>query len=175
MAVTITKPPDNLVFASLAELYEQFHALLVGKVFQCPRTIPIIITAHHFFHLVKLQKGTQTEFTIEIEEPLIQATAQGFGEYAIDTSRAERLSWIPEILTDPHEIWEYNSESKKTADEAILREYDKSGAAFRAVLLRREQGTLKLITCMPMRRRAVEDLPTKGKKVWPLNKESHSG
>jgi hypothetical protein len=165
MTVVITEPPENLVFASLAKLYEQFHALLIGKEFQCPRKIPIVITAHHFFHLVKLQKGLQTEFDIEIEEPLIIGITDGFGEYAIDKSRAERLSWIPEILGEPHEIWE--PPSKKTADEMVIREYDKSGSAFRAVLLKREPDYLKLITCMPMRRRAVEALRQEGQKLWP--------
>jgi hypothetical protein len=123
----VSKPPENLVFASLAELYQQFHVLFLGKDFECPRTIPIHITAHHFFHLVKLQKGSQTEFTIEIEEPLIMSIQTGFGDYSIDQSRAERLSWIPEILGSPHEIWEYLDHKKKTADEVVLREYDKSG------------------------------------------------
>jgi hypothetical protein len=34
----------------------------------CPRGIPIIITRHHFFHLTKLKKGLQTDFTVEVEE-----------------------------------------------------------------------------------------------------------
>ena len=165
MVTLVTRPPENLVFTSLADLHEQFQILFIGKQFQCPRGIPIVITEHHFFHLVKLQKGSQTEFTVETEMPLIRDIKQGFGEYVIDMSRAQRLSWIPEILREPHEIWEYSE--RKTADEVVLREYDKSGSAFRAVLLRREQGHLKLITCMPMRRRAVEDLPNKGRKVWP--------
>jgi len=82
MAVIITKPPESLSLSSLADLYEQFHALFVGKDFRCPRGIPIIIMPHHFFHLVKLQKGMQTEFTVEVEEPLIKATKEGFGPQA---------------------------------------------------------------------------------------------
>jgi hypothetical protein len=165
MNVLVTKPPDNLVFTSLAELHEQFQGLFIGKQFQCPRGIPIVITLHHFFHLVKLQKGTQTEFTVEIEVPLIREIKQGFGEYVIDMSRAQRLSWIPEILKEPHDIWE--PVEKKTADEIVLREYDKAGTSFRAVLLRREQDHLRLITCMPMRRRLVMKLRSTGKKLWP--------
>jgi len=118
MDATITKPPGELVFASLAELYEHFHMLFIGKEFRCPRGTSIFITPHHFFHLVKLQKGSQTEFTVEVEETLIKDTKQGFGEYTIDTSRAQRLSWIPEILTEPHGIWEFYK--KKTADEVFL-------------------------------------------------------
>src|SRR5450755_796864 len=113
MTVMITEPPDNLIFASLAELYQKFSKLFIGKEFRCPREIPIIITPHHFFHLVKLQKGTQTEFTIKVEEPLIRATEQGLGDYSVDVSRAQRLSWIPEILGEPHEILE--PYEKKTA------------------------------------------------------------
>ena len=165
MAILVTQPPEDLIFASLAELYAQFRGLFIGKEFQCPREIPIVITPNHFFHLVKLQKGAQTKFTIDFEESLIEATDEGFGEYAIDVSRARRLSWIPEILAEPHEIWECHE--KKTADEMVLREYDKSGSAFRAVLLKREEDYLKLITSMPMRRRAVEKLRREGKKLWP--------
>lgn len=165
MEIIVTQPPEELTFTSMAELYGQFHELLIGKEFQCPREILVIIMPHHFFHLVKLQKGTQTEFAIEIEEPIVKATTQGFGDYAIDVSRAQRLSWIPEILREPHEILE--PAEKKTADEMFLREYDKAGSAFRAVLLKREQNYLKLVTCMPMHRRDVRRLRGKSKKLWP--------
>jgi hypothetical protein len=161
----ITKPPENLTFISLAELYDQFHALLVGKDFQCPRGKPITIVSHHFFHLVKLQKEVQTQFTVEIEESLIRETTNGLGPYMIDQSRAERLSWIPEILRTPHEIWEPNQ--KKTAEEIFIREYDKSGSPFRAVLLKIDQDGLRLVTCMPMKRAAAEKLRREGKKLWP--------
>jgi hypothetical protein len=165
MPILVTKPPANLVFISLAELHEQFHVLFIGKQFQCPRGIPVVITPHHFFHLVKLQKGSQTQFTVEVEVPLIRDIKEGFGEYAIDMSRAQRLSWIPEILREPHEIWE--PQKKKKADEVVLREYDKAGTSFRAVLLLREGDSLKLITCMPMPRRAVIGLRSTGRKLWP--------
>jgi hypothetical protein len=72
----ITKPPAGLVFVSLAELYEQFCDVLVGREFLCPRDIPIVIGKEHFFHLTKLQKGLQTQFDIAIEEPLIKNTNQ---------------------------------------------------------------------------------------------------
>ena len=104
----ITKPPEELVFESLAELYDQFHALLIGKDFRSPRGAPIIIVPHHFFHLVKLQKGIQTEFDLAVEEDLIRATIRGLGDYKIDVSRAQRLSWVPDVLRNPMEILEPN-------------------------------------------------------------------
>jgi hypothetical protein len=170
----ITKPPESLAFTSLAELYQQFADLLVGKEFHCPRKIPIIVKSEHFFHLTKLQKGLQTKFDIAVEEPLIRATTEGFGEYSINEKRARTLSWIPEILTEPHEIWEY--EAKKTADEVFIREYVKSGSPFRAVLLIREADYLKPVTCMTVRRTGIKE-HRRGKKLWPLTvaKESHSG
>ncbi len=164
MAVIITRPPIDLVFSSLAELYDQYHALFIGKEFRCPRKIQIVFTPHHFFHLVKLQKGCQTEFTIEIEEPLIRATKDGFGEYAINEKRARTLSWMPEILSEPHEIWEYAT--IKTAEEVFIREYDKSGSPFRTVLLRREDSHLIPVTCMTVRRTGIKE-HRRGKKLWP--------
>jgi hypothetical protein len=164
MTAAITPPPENLSFTSLAELYEQFHLLLIGKEFRCPRGIPIVVAPHHFFHLVKLKKGKQTEFTVEIEESLIQATREGFGEYEINEKRARTLSWIPEILTEPHEIWEYGT--KKTADEVFIREYDKSGSPFRTVLLLREKNHLRPVTCMTVRRTGIKE-HRRGKKLWP--------
>jgi len=164
MVAAITKPPASLSFISLAELYEHFHALFIGKEFRCPRGIPIIITPHHFFHLVKLRKGMQTEFAMEVEEPLIKATKQGFGEYEINEKRAQTLSWIPELLREPHEIWEY--ERKKTADEVFIREYDKSGSPFRVALLLREESHLRLVTCMTVRRTGIKE-HRRGKKLWP--------
>ena len=165
MPTVIQPPPANLAFTSLADLYMHFHNLLMGKNFHCPRGSSVLIISHHFFHLVKLQKGVQTQFTIDEEEALIQQTTSGLGQYKIDQSRAERLSWIPDILTSPDEIWE--PDQKKTADEIFIREYDKSGSPFRAVLLKIDQGELRLITCMPMKRRAVEKLRREGKKLWP--------
>jgi hypothetical protein len=50
------KPPENLVFGSLAELYEQFCGLLADKEFFCPRGNRVVIGREHFFHLAKLQK-----------------------------------------------------------------------------------------------------------------------
>jgi hypothetical protein len=160
----ITKPPESLVFTSLAELYEQFHELFVGKEFRCPRGIPIVITSHHFFHLTKLRKEWQTEFTVEVEEPLIKEVKQGFGAYQINEKRAETLSWIPEISREPDEIWEYTI--KKTADEVFIREYDKAGSPFRTVLLLREEDYLKPVTCMTVRRTGIKE-HRKGKKLWP--------
>jgi phage-Barnase-EndoU-ColicinE5/D-RelE like nuclease2 len=164
MVITIMKPPGRLLFTSLSELYEQFYELFVGKEFRCPRGIPIIIMPRHFFHLVKLQKGRQTEFSVELEVPLIRATNKGFGDYAINEKRAQTLSWIPEILCDPHEIWEY--ETKKTADEVFIREYDKPGSPFRTVLLLRERDHLKPVTCMTVRRTGIKE-HRRGKKLWP--------
>jgi hypothetical protein len=167
MLSKLTKPPESLVFDSIAELYEQFQRLFVGKDFRCPsRGIPIIITSRHFFHLTKLKKGWQTEFTVEAEEPLIKATTRGLGEYEINEKRAKTLSWIPEILNEPDEIWEY--EIKKTADEVFIREYDKVGSPFRTVLLVREGDHLKPVTCMTVRRTGIKE-HRKGKKLWPKN------
>ena len=171
MAVSITAPPENLFFRSLAELYEKYHSLFIGTEFCCPRGVRIIFEPRHFFHLVKLQKGLQTEFTIEEEEPLIKATEQGLGEYEINEKRAQTLSWIPEILSEPHEIWEY--EKRKTADEVFIREYDKPGSPFRVVLLLREEGCLVPVTCMTVRRTGIKE-HRRGKRLWP-NDESHPG
>jgi len=165
----ITKPPDALNFVCLAELYEQFCDLLVGKDFVCPRRTRILVDRRHFFHLVKLQKGHQTLFDIATEEPLIRAVRDGLGEYSINEKRARTLSWIPEILAEPHEIWEY--EEKKTADEVFIREYDKSGSPFRTVLLVREGNMLKPVTCMTVRRTGIKEHRT-GKKLWPLEENN---
>ncbi len=89
---------------------------------------------------------------------------QGFGEYAINEKRAETLSWIPEILREPHDIWEYKI--KKTADEVFIREYDKHGSPFRTVLLLREKDYLTPVTCMTVRRTGIKE-HRRGKKLWP--------
>ena len=172
MATTITKPPERLSFSSLAELYEQFHCLLVGKEFRCPRGIRVVIESRHFFHLVKLRKEGRTAFTIEDEESEIKATKQGLGKYELNEKRAQTLSWIPEILTEPHEIWEYVT--KKTADEVFIREYDKPGSPFRVVLLLREGVYLSPVTCMTVRRTGIKE-HRKGRKLWPVEDESHLG
>jgi len=160
----VTKPPKNLSFSSLAELYDQFLSLFVGKEFRCPRGIRIVIEPHQFFHLVKLQKGLEIAFSIEAEEAQIKATTQGFGGYSVNRKRAETLSWIPEILTEPHEIWEYAE--KKTADEVFIREYDKPGSPFRGALLLRAADSLRIVTCMTIRRTGIKE-HRRGRKLWP--------
>lgn len=163
-----TKPPDSLAYSSLAELYEQFCELLVGKEFRCPRGTRIVIGRDHFFHLTKLQKGNETRFQIEAEEALIKATTDGLGPYTINDGRARTISWIPEIICEPDEIWEYAV--KKTADEVFIREYDKAGSPFRTLLLVRESGVLRPVTCMTVRRTGIKE-HRKGKKLWPPDKK----
>lgn len=165
----LTKPPESLDFSSLAELYERFQHLLVGKQFRCPRGTPVIIERSHFFHLVKLSRDGITDFVIEDEEPQIMATTEGFGRYEINEKRAQTLSWIPEILTEPHEIWEY--EIKKTADEVFIREYNKSGSPFRTVLVAREGSNLRVVTCMTVRRTGIKE-HRRGNRLWPPKEES---
>ena len=103
-------------------------------------------------------------FTIEEEEAQIKATENGFADYGIDQRRSQTLSWIPEIISRPHEIWEYAD--KKTADEAFIREYDKPGSPFRALLLFREDDHLLPVTCMTVRRTGIKE-HRRGKKLWP--------
>lgn len=160
----ITKPPESLKFTSLSELYEKYLSLFIGKEFRCPRGVEINFLPRHFFHLVKLRKGTRTRFTIEEEESLIKATKEGFGEYVVDSKRSETLSWIPEIISAPHEIWEYAQ--KKTADEVFIREYAKPGSPFRALLLIREGDQLLPVTCMTVRRTGIKE-HRRGRKLWP--------
>lgn len=160
----ISRPPESLVFDSLANLYQQYLDLFVGKNFQCPRGTQIVFERDNFFHLVKLEKDGRVSFEIAVEESLIMATVNDFGNYIINVRRAETLSWIPEILTAPHEIWEY--EERKTANEVFIREYDKPGSPFRVVLLMREGGHLTPITCMTVRRTGIKE-HRKGRKLWP--------
>ena len=162
-----TRPPESLTYTSLAEIYQKYLELFLGKEFKCPRGTRIVFERDNFFHLVKLEKSGQVIFEIKKEEPLILATTKGFGEYTINAKRAATLSWIPDILTTPHEIWEYAK--KKTADEVFIREYDKSGSPFRVVLLLREKGYLTPVTCMTVRRTGIKE-HRKGKKLWPLEK-----
>lgn len=161
----ITKPPGALAFRSLADLYQQFTSLFGGKEFLCPRGTSIVVLPRHFFHLTKLQKGWQTDFKIEVEEPKILATRDGFGDYTFNEKRAQTLSWIPEILVEPHEIWQY--ETRKTADQVFIREYDKPGSPFRAVLLLREANHLTPVTCMTVRRTGIKE-HRRGNRLWPL-------
>src|SRR5713101_6860192 len=121
MPIVIAAPPAVLKFESLCDLYEQYLALLVSKEHKCPRGININFEPHHFFHLIKLRKGYQTEFKLSEEQEIILATKKGFGKYTLDLSRAEKLAWLPDLIRDPHEIYEYAQ--KKTADEVIIKEY----------------------------------------------------
>ncbi len=138
--------------------------LLVSRELRCPRGTQVIFERYSFFHLVKLRKGYQTEFKMSVEEGEILATKNGFGEYEIDVERAGKLSWIPELVSEPHEIYEY--ERKQTADEVFIKEYQKSGSPYKVLLLAREEDYLKPVTSMTVKRPGIKVHRT-GRKLWP--------
>lgn len=164
MTIEIATPPEPLRFECLCDLYEQYVALLVSRTHRCPRGVQVIFEPYHFFHLVKLRKGYQTEFKMSAEQDAILATKNGFGEYEIDLKRAGALSWIPEIISKPNEIYEY--EQKKTADEVFIKEYQKSGSPFKVLLLVREEDYLKPVTSMTVKRPGIKE-HRRGRKLWP--------
>jgi hypothetical protein len=164
-AVSLTAPPAVLTFESLHDLYVQYQRLLVeGQDLRCPRGTRVLFENYHFFHLVKLRKGFQTAFKMATEQDAIVALKEGFGEYEIDRRRAEQLSWLPGLIANPHEIYEY--EDKKTADEVFIREYERSGSPFKVFLCMREEDYLLPITAMTVKRQGVKE-HRKGKKLWP--------
>ena len=124
----------------------------------------VVFEPYHFFHLVKLKKRFQTAFKISEEREAILSTDRGFGDYEIDRGRAEKLSWIPSLITNPHEIFEYDP--KKTADEVFIREYEKSGSPFKVLLLMREEDYLVPVTSMTVKRPGIKE-HRRGKKLWP--------
>jgi hypothetical protein len=162
--IEIVAPPTALTFESLCDLYEQYQRLLVSFEHKCPRGTRVLFENYHFFHLVKLRKGFQTSFKMATEQDAIIALKTGFGEYEIDKRRAEQLSWLPELIADPHEIYEY--EDKKTADEVFIREYERSGSPFKVFLCKREESYLLPITSMTVKRQGIKE-HRRGEKLWP--------
>ena len=160
----LVAPPMGLTFESLCDLYEQYQRLLVTSEHTCPRGIRVQFEPYHFFHLVKLRKGFQTAFKMLTEEAPILAQKDGFGDYEIDKRRAEQLTWLPELIAKPHEIYEY--ENKKTADEVFIREYQRSGSPFKVFLCKREEGILHPVTSMTVKRPGIKEHRS-GKKLWP--------
>jgi hypothetical protein len=160
----LTVPPAVLTFESLGHLYAQYQALLVNCDHRCPRGIRVLFQNYHFFHLVKLRKGFQTAFKMTVEEQAIVALAEGFGQYEIDARRAEQLSWLPDLIANPHEIYEY--EDKKTADEVFIREYQRSGSPFKVFLCKREGECLVPVTAMTVKRQGIKE-HRRGIKRWP--------
>jgi hypothetical protein len=160
----IAAPPTVLRFESLSDLFRQYLDLLVATKHQCPRGMQVVFEPYHFFHLVKLKKRFQTAFKISEEREAILSTDRGFGDYEIDRGRAEKLSWIPSLITNPHEIFEYDP--KKTADEVFIREYEKSGSPFKVLLLMREEDYLVPVTSMTVKRPGIKE-HRRGKKLWP--------
>jgi hypothetical protein len=163
MPEEIASPPAVLSFESLRDLFQQYLDLLVSAKHTCPRGIQVIFEPYHFFHLVKLKKGYQTAFKMSEEKDAILATNKGFGDYEIDLGRAEKLSWLPELIANPHEIYEYAQ--KKTADEVFIREYQRSGSPFKVLLLVREEDYLVPVTSMTVKRPGIKE-HRKGLKLW---------
>jgi len=163
-AIELVAPPALLQFESMCDLYEQFQAVLVKGNHTCPRGKQIFFENYHFFHLVKLSKGPQTAFKMVTEQDAIIAQKDGFGGYQIDKRRAEQLSWLPDVIAKPDEIYEY--EDKKTADEVFIREYERSGSPFKILLCKREEDYLLPITSMTVKRPGIKE-HRRGKKVWP--------
>jgi len=164
VTVELAAPPSVLTFESLADLYDQYQKLLVNCVHKCPRGKQILFANYHFFHLVKLRKGFQTAFKMATEQDAILAQKVGFGEYEIDRRRAEQLSWLPELIAKPDEIYEYDD--KKTADEVFIKEYERSGSPFKVFLCMREEEYLLPVTSMTVKRQGVKE-HRRGKRLWP--------
>ena len=143
-ALEIASPPALLTFSSLADLFEQYERLFVGRTLRCPRGIQVIFEPYHFFHLVKLGKGHQTAFLLSEEKEAILSTRTGFGPYSIDQRRAETLPWI---------------------DEVFIKEYLESGSPFKVLLVIREEDYLKPVTSLSVRRPAIKE-HRKGKLLW---------
>jgi hypothetical protein len=78
--------------------------------------------------------------------------------------RAEKLSWLPELINKPHEIYEY--EQRRTADEVFIKEYQKSGSPFKVLLVVREEDYLKPVTSMTVKRPGIKE-HRGGRKLWP--------
>ncbi len=164
VTIELAAPPSVLTFESLADLYDQYQRLLVKRVHECPRGKRILFENYHFFHLVKLRKGFQTAFKMATEQDAILAQKDGFGQFAIDRRRAEQLSWLPELIAKPDEIYEYDD--KKTADEVFIREYERSGSPFKVFLCMREDEYLLPVTSMTVKRQGIKE-HRRGKKLWP--------
>jgi hypothetical protein len=164
VAALLTSPPPVLTFESLGDLYKQYQDLLVGREHRCPRGKRVMFENYHFFHLVKLRKGFQTAFKMATEEDAIVALKEGFGAYEIDSRRAEQLSWLPDLIANPHEIYEYAD--KKTADEVFIREYQRSGSPFKVFLCKREGENLVPVTAMTVKRQGIKE-HRRGTKMWP--------
>lgn len=162
--IELVSPPELLRFESLADLYNQYMAILGSAEHRCPRGIRVAFDCYHFFHLVKLKKGFQTDFKMAVEKEAILACKEGFGEYALDAKRAGELSWLPDVIKEPHEIYEYAE--KKTADEVFIREYQKSGSPFKVFLVKREGDYLLPVTSMTVKRPAIKE-HRRGTRLWP--------
>lgn len=162
--VNVVSPPATLSFASLADLLKRYEDLFVGRNLRDPRGIQVAFEPYHFFHLVKLRKGYQTEFLMSVEREAILATTKGFGEYSIDRRRAETLPWILDVIKEPHQIYEYRV--KRTADEVLIKEYLKSGSPFKVLLMIREEDYLKPVTSLSVRRPAIKE-HRDGTLLWP--------
>jgi|SRR5579859_547701 len=164
VGATLVSPPPVLTFESIGHLYQQYLELLVKGEHKCPRGKQVVFHNYHFFHLVKLRKGFQTAFKMATEETAIVELTEGFGEYEIDGRRAEQLSWLPDLIANPHEIYEYAD--KKTADEVFIREYERSGSPFKVFLCKREGDFLLPVTAMTVKRQGIKE-HRRGTKLWP--------
>ncbi len=164
VTIELAAPPTVLTFESLADLYDQYQKLLVKCDRKCPRGKRILFENYHFFHLVKLRKGFQTAFKVATEQDAMLAQKNAFGEYEIDRRRAEQLSWLPELIAKPDEIYEYDD--KKTADEVSIKEYERSGSPFKIFLCMREDDYLLPVTSMTVKRPGIKE-HRRGKRLWP--------
>ena len=152
-------------------MLEQYENLILRQELRDPRGVQVVFEPFHFFHLVKLRKGYQTGFLMSEERDRLLATNQGFGDYEIDLRRAQTLSWIPDLIRNPHEIYEYDE--KRTADEVFIKEYAKSGSPFKVLLVVREGERLRPVTSLAVRRPGIKE-HRRGALLWP-EKENRPG
>jgi hypothetical protein len=167
--VAVTKPPNRLWKHQLPEMLAWYKENLCDVDLRDPRDNRLIFSLERFPHMIKLlRRGSDLE--VERPQKVIRAIMEGtksngdFGGY--DEERAQTLTWIPLIISEPSMILEVVEKTlwEKPGDTIYVKEFDKRGYRHK-ILVCRTVGTSRLapITSHP---RTDGKFSTAYKIVW---------
>lgn len=163
--------PKALELISLAALFQEFSTSFLGgnqekHQFTIASGHVVDVFDHNFFHLVKLSHSERGQkFHIRSERPRILAQTVGFGDYAVEQTRAAYLPAAFDTLCDPDQIVEHPE--LDTATHVLCKQYHNGGVTpTTIVMVKLQKGVFIPVTSFAVKNRKAKQWCRDGQIIW---------
>ena len=133
---TTSKCPPLITFSSLQELYSVYRNQMVDNPAEDPSGHRVWFFVKNFPKLIQLEGRNRKSGRFEKVKArkIIGQIKKGKAENycRCDMSRAQTVTWIPEVIEDPDSIHE-NNYKKIEGEDVYVRRYNKTGPPFKLV------------------------------------------